>query len=365
MNGRLSKEEILQRVSKSLGKQFKLITPITNQRVVDKVQVYCKKHKTLNTVELRTLWEGQSKGCKKCRYQIASEHRERTFSQLNKEIESIDFNYQLIYPRKHRIATNELLILKYIPLNLQLRTTFNSFRSGKRINFIYSFGERLVTNILDKNHIKYSKEYKVTINHRLHSFDFYLPDFSSMIEVDGKQHYEYTPRFYKNKSEFFDRIKRDREKNAWCKSNGIKMIRIPYKEEKITAKQIVLTLNNNQIPVLKYMGVYNADFSNRYVQISNFYLTHDRNITTKHFNISQYTLNKICMLMWGCYKQEYLDRIYNRSDKNIAEYYLNHSREQTVKHFKTSQCRIDRCFKELYGTTKSNYLGYHSNRFKK
>ena len=342
-----------------------MITPITNQRVIDKVQVYCKKHKTLNTVELRAIWKSQSKGCKECRYQITSEHRKRTFDQLSKEIESINSDYQLIYPNKHRISATERLVLKYIPLKLQLRTTLNSFRKGQRINFIYSFGERLLTNILDENHIKYIREYKVRINHQLHSFDFYLPTFNSMIEIDGEQHYRYTSKFYKSKKEFFDRIRRDKDKNNWCKKNHITMIRIPYKKEKITAKQIVFALANNHIPVLKYKGIYNADFSSKYVQITNFYLSHDRYITAKYFNISQYTLEKVCMLIWGCYKHEYLDIIYNRSDKKIAKYYLNHSREQTIKHFKTSQCRIDRCFKELYGTTKSNYLGYHSNRFKK
>ena len=58
-------------------------------------------------------------------------------------------------------------------------------------------------------------------------FDFFLPEYNTLIEYQGEQHYRSVPLFggdegYKRRQEN-DRIKRD-----YCKSNNIKLIEIPY-----------------------------------------------------------------------------------------------------------------------------------------
>ena len=364
-NTKLSKKELICRVNKYIGSNYILLTPIKNQRVIDKVIVKCKKHNTVNKIPLRNIWITQSKGCKQCQYEAMAETRKRTPSQVNKLISSIDNDYCLLSPDSTKIRVDEKIELLYKPLHLKLRTSINNFKGGQRIRFSYSLGERLVMNVLDKNNIKYCHQYKVVIKGKLHYFDFYVPGYNAMIEVDGRQHFKYVPKFYKNRKQFLDRIKRDKEKDSWCNNHGVKMIRIPYKKELISVDDIIQTLKRSSFIISDSVEVKNGDRSNKYVQITDYFKNHRRDETERKFHTSQYVIDKACMAVWGCSKQEYLDRIYNRSDKQIANYYLSHSREQTVNKFHTSQCRIDRCFKKYYGELKSEYLGFHPNRFHK
>jgi hypothetical protein len=48
------------------------------------------------------------------------------------------------------------------------------------------------------------------------------------IEVQGKQHYVYTPFFHKNYEHFLTQKYRDELKRMMCKNNNIKLIEIPY-----------------------------------------------------------------------------------------------------------------------------------------
>lgn len=60
-------------------------------------------------------------------------------------------------------------------------------------------------------------------------FDFYLPDYNTLIEYDGKQHFHPVPYF--GGEEGFKMSKmRDQIKNEYCIKNNIKLIRIPYWE---------------------------------------------------------------------------------------------------------------------------------------
>lgn len=109
-------------------------------------------------------------------------------------------------------------------------------------------GEYKVKCFLDKHNIKYEFQYifddckyKRTLE-----FDFYIPNKNSVIEYDGKQHFE--PMHYsKNEEENIKNFKecqiRDEIKNNYCINNKIKMIRIPYWEfeniEKILRKELI------------------------------------------------------------------------------------------------------------------------------
>ncbi len=66
------------------------------------------------------------------------------------------------------------------------------------------------------------------------SFDFYIPELNTCIEVDGEQHFKKTfVGFSKNtrkQDTLEDRQKRDKIKNIFCMENNIKLLRIPYTE---------------------------------------------------------------------------------------------------------------------------------------
>ncbi|MBL4898137.1 MAG: hypothetical protein JKX76_00685 [Colwellia sp.] len=121
-----------------------------------------------------------------------------------------------------------------------------------------STGPREDYTIRDRNNLrckKYSKGETITreslrrIFNRPNSFNSIRPDFlknpvtgnKNNLEIDcydenlklgveynGRQHYEYTPYFHKNKQEFLNQKYRDELKRRMCKDNGVNLIEIPY-----------------------------------------------------------------------------------------------------------------------------------------
>ena len=49
-----------------------------------------------------------------------------------------------------------------------------------------------------------------------------------MIEIHGRQHYEYVPFFHGSYLGFSDSLKRDRDKKEWCFLNKISLVVLPY-----------------------------------------------------------------------------------------------------------------------------------------
>lgn len=62
--------------------------------------------------------------------------------------------------------------------------------------------------------------------------DFFLPELMLVIEVHGEQHYKYISFFHKNKMDFLIAKQRDVDKIEWCQLNGIKIVILPYNEQK-------------------------------------------------------------------------------------------------------------------------------------
>ena len=60
--------------------------------------------------------------------------------------------------------------------------------------------------------------------------DFFLPDLMLIIEVHGKQHYQYCSFFHKDKMDFVLDKQRDADKINWCRLNDIKVVVLPYNE---------------------------------------------------------------------------------------------------------------------------------------
>lgn len=100
---------------------------------------------------------------------------------------------------------------------------------SKSCGCIKSFGEEKIATILEKNNIKFQKEYTFkdckTENDFLCRFDFAIfknNKLYCLIEYDGKQHFE---------DGFFDLEKnkqRDKIKNSYCLFYNIPLYRIPY-----------------------------------------------------------------------------------------------------------------------------------------
>jgi hypothetical protein len=95
-----------------------------------------------------------------------------------------------------------------------------------------SKGEKKVEKWLRENNINFIPQHKFNDckNKRKLPFDFYLPDFNTVIEYHGEQHYKKIP-FFENRSGGLKGLKeRDKLKEKFCKLNNISYIKISYKE---------------------------------------------------------------------------------------------------------------------------------------
>lgn len=108
---------------------------------------------------------------------------------------------------------------------------FNNFKDGNSRcpQCRESRGERKITEFFADNEIEFIRQYEyVECKHkRVLPFDFFLPKYNTLIEYDGKQHYE-RGSFRMSDEEFEEVQKRDKIKTDYCKENNIKLIRIPY-----------------------------------------------------------------------------------------------------------------------------------------
>jgi len=95
-----------------------------------------------------------------------------------------------------------------------------------------SKGEKEISKILKSLNINfvYQKKFSNCKNQKKLSFDFYLPDYNTCIEYDGKQHFQETNYWKNNKMKLEKTKQNDLIKNNYCKENNIELIRIKYDE---------------------------------------------------------------------------------------------------------------------------------------
>lgn len=60
--------------------------------------------------------------------------------------------------------------------------------------------------------------------------DFFIPNLRIVIEVQGEQHYLFSPFFHNSKKDFYLSLARDRDKKEFCRINGFTLIELPYTE---------------------------------------------------------------------------------------------------------------------------------------
>jgi len=88
--------------------------------------------------------------------------------------------------------------------------------------------------IRNKIHYNHQKKFKTCYNPETDKaliFDFYLPNYKTLIEINGPAHY--IKNFYKSSNDnFSNRVKRDLIKRRWCKNNNYNFLVIPYTRTK-------------------------------------------------------------------------------------------------------------------------------------
>ena len=94
---------------------------------------------------------------------------------------------------------------------------------------LQSHGEKYIRNYLDKHSIKYipQKKFHDLKDKQLLSYDFYLPDYSILIEYQGKQHYENID-YFGGEEKFKKQQYHDNIKRKYAKDNGYKLLELHY-----------------------------------------------------------------------------------------------------------------------------------------
>lgn len=166
-------------------------------------------------------------GCSKCGSEKIRNKLIKTHEQYVSELEIANPNIVVI---DKYVGTNTPILHKCLLDNNEW------YASPANILYGYgcpkcneSSGERQIRQWLEKRNIVYvfQKTFDNCRDIRLLPFDFYLPDFNTIIEYDHKQHYEPIEHFG-GKESFERTVKHDNIKNEYCKNNGISLLRIPY-----------------------------------------------------------------------------------------------------------------------------------------
>lgn len=173
-------------------------------------------------------------GCPKCAGNIKKSHEEylREVQTINSDIEVIDGYINANTPIKHRCKLDGFIwsVSPYSIINGCGCPQCNE-----------TIGERQIRQWLTVHNIEYEFQKRFVDCCDIHSlpFDFYLPKFNTVIEYDGKQHFE-PICFFGGEDKFKITVKHDDIKNNYCANNNIRIIRILY-------SQNVETILNNSL----------------------------------------------------------------------------------------------------------------------
>lgn len=172
----------------------------------------------------------RGQGCKHCGINSRANKRRTSLDSINTRIRNVNPNISLIGDFNIQNAKSEFECKR---CGEQWSTKVLHVLNGHgcpRCNS--SKGEKMLEEVLKGKNIDFVKQKRFDDckNKRSLPFDFYLPELNVCIEYDGIQHYE--PVDFFGGMEIYKYTKEnDNIKDGYCKENGIKLIRISYKND--------------------------------------------------------------------------------------------------------------------------------------
>lgn len=199
----------------------------------EQLKYICPKHKDKGIL---TIWGTnllKGHGCVYCGAESAGEILKKTNEEFISEMEE-KYGDEYIILGEYINAKTKIKVKHNICGHEWSVTPANLLRGYGCPKCASSKGEKTIGEYLQSNNIDFISEYSfIDCRNELPlPFDFYLPDSNTLIEYDGKQHYE--PVNFGGCSDDVALInhkrtkKHDNIKNTYCKSNNIKLVRIPY-----------------------------------------------------------------------------------------------------------------------------------------
>jgi hypothetical protein len=211
--------------------------------VSTKIKIKCKKH---GWFDQKPFLHYSGSGCKKCGQSENGEKKQINFNEfVNRSI--------LIHGNKYKYSElNYINIFKPIEIECSKHGIFtqsprNHYRGSGCPKCISSRGETLVRLILEKYNIVYEeqKKFEDLIHKNNLRCDFYLPEYGTVIEYNGLQHYEPIAVFG-GINGLIQTQKRDLIKYGYLESNKIKLIIVRYDNNNVE-DYILEKLKNNDL----------------------------------------------------------------------------------------------------------------------
>lgn len=187
-----------------------------------KIKVNCYKHGIFEILPNNHIY-GQ--GCSKC----AGVKKKTTIDFINDANRVHDklYDYSLTEYKMNRIKV-KIICSKH---GLFEQVPKDHLKGSGCPKCKLSKGEKLISKILNDNNIEYMDQYTFddcrNINVLL--FDFYLPEYNTCIEFDGRQHFEVVEAFGGEDALIKVKINDD-IKTQYCLNNFIKLIRVKYND---------------------------------------------------------------------------------------------------------------------------------------
>ena len=218
-----------------------------------KIKIICPIHGRFEQLPYTHL-SGQ--GCKKCSIEkVKQRFNDSLEKRLNNFINKCKLKYGNLYDLslvyKDYINQRSKVMIICTKCNNSFLMTCDNFIRGHGCPFCnVSSGETTISIWLRQHNIEFKsqKTFEGCKNKELLKFDFYIPSENMCIEYDGIGHFEKVnwSGKYTNKQleeNLKDTKYRDDIKNKFCKNNGIKLIRINYKQNLI--KELCKLFPNN------------------------------------------------------------------------------------------------------------------------
>jgi very-short-patch-repair endonuclease len=237
MARKLTNIEILDRLNTKHDNRYRYeIGDINNLH--DKIKLICKEHGESYII----IWDHLSNSiCRGC----SNENRRDLQKIGNKEFirRAIDklgegkYDYSMVNYINNRTKVKIKCIEHNHEFNQLPTQHLNGNKSCSYCKRINSLGECKVREVLSDIGVKFLEQHSFSDcrSKKLLKFDFYLPDYKTIIEYDGKQHFM---KGWNSDIEFERTKSNDIIKNKYCHEKKIKLLRIPYNQFKNIEKII-------------------------------------------------------------------------------------------------------------------------------
>ena len=227
-------EEFVTKARAAHGDKYRY--PEQYQRSDRHIKITCPKHGPFPQLPSDHV---QGHGCDKCRTDLAAERYRKdheTFLREARAVHGGKYKYLGVYTSNRKPIT--IICPEHGPFTQKPVNHINRGQGCPTCS--QSQGERAIALILEGLKIVYVREMKFEEcrSKKPLPFDFWLPDYNTLIEYDGEQHFVPDP-FFGGDEGLKDIQHRDGIKNHYAKRTAKRLIRIKYSVKDIGAHLIV------------------------------------------------------------------------------------------------------------------------------